>query len=109
MRIKQILVAFLFTALVISCGDKAKETNVAKDINKAKDINVSEMKTEFSEVFKDEFTRECVKNAKVNSSTSKAERYCSCMLDKVMTKYDSELDAGNMIVNDMLELAESCI
>ncbi len=97
MRIKQILAAFLFTALVISCG------------NKAKDINVSEIKTEFSEEFKDEFTRECVKNAKVNSSTSKAERYCSCMLDKVMTKYDSELDAGNMTVNDMLELAESCI
>ena len=34
MKIKQILVAFLFTALVISCG------------NKAKDINVSELKTE---------------------------------------------------------------
>ena len=34
MRIKQILAAFLFTALVISCG------------NKAKDINVSEIKTE---------------------------------------------------------------
>ena len=34
MKIKQILVAFLFTALVISCG------------NKAKDINVSEIKTE---------------------------------------------------------------
>jgi len=34
MRIKQILAAFLFTALVISCG------------NKAKDINVKELKTE---------------------------------------------------------------
>jgi len=34
MRIKQILVAFLFTALVISCG------------NKAKDINASELTTE---------------------------------------------------------------
>ena len=34
MRIKQILAAFLFTALVISCG------------NKAKDIDVSELKTE---------------------------------------------------------------
>ena len=34
MKIKQILAAFLFTALVISCG------------NKAKDINVSELKTE---------------------------------------------------------------
>ena len=31
------------------------------------------------------------------------------MLDKVMTKYDSELDAGEMTMNDMLELAESCI
>jgi len=34
MRIKQILAAFLFTALVISCG------------NKAKDIDVSELTTE---------------------------------------------------------------
>ena len=34
MRIKQILVAFLFTTLVISCG------------NKAKDINASELTTE---------------------------------------------------------------
>jgi len=34
MRIKQILVAFLFATLVISCG------------NKAKDIDVSELKTE---------------------------------------------------------------
>ena len=34
MKIKQILVAFLFAALVISCG------------NKAKDIDVSELKTE---------------------------------------------------------------
>ena len=34
MRIKQILAAFLFTALVISCG------------NKAKDINASELTTE---------------------------------------------------------------
>jgi len=34
MKIKQILVAFLFATLVISCG------------NKAKDINASELKTE---------------------------------------------------------------
>ena len=30
MNIKQILVAFLFTALVISCGNKAKDTNVSE-------------------------------------------------------------------------------
>ena len=72
-------------------------------------ISCNNTKKEFSEKWKDDFTRECVKNAKVNSSTSKAERYCSCMLDKVMTKYDSELDAGEMTMNDMLELAESCI
>ena len=121
MRIKQILAALFFTVLIVSCGkENTKEADAKKEIIKkegpkeagekaAKDINVSEIKTEFSEEFKDEFTRECVKNAKVNSSTSKAERYCSCMLDKVMTKYDSELDAGNMTVNDVLELAESCI
>ena len=35
MKIKQILLAFLFTALVVSCGR-----------DKAKDINLSELKTE---------------------------------------------------------------
>ena len=44
-----------------------------------------------------------------NAGTTKAEKYCSCMLDQVMTKYDSELDVGNMSMNDILELAESCI
>ena len=39
MRIKQILVAFLFTALVISCG------------NKAKDIDVKELTTECDLVY----------------------------------------------------------
>ncbi len=37
----QILVAFLFATLVISCGNKAKDIDV-----KAKDIDVSELKTE---------------------------------------------------------------
>ena len=37
MKIKQILVAFLFTTLVISCGkDKAKETNKAEETNNNK-------------------------------------------------------------------------
>ena len=43
MRIKQILVAFLFTALIISCGNKAKDIDVSE---KAKDINVKELETE---------------------------------------------------------------
>jgi len=72
-------------------------------------ISCNNTKKKFSEKFKDDFTRECVKNAKKNSSTTKAEKYCSCMLDQVMTKYDSELDVGNMSMNDILELAESCI
>ena len=51
----QILVAFLFATLVISCGNKAKDIDVkakdidvkAKDIDvKAKDIDVKELKTE---------------------------------------------------------------
>jgi hypothetical protein len=30
------------------------------------------------------------------------------MLDKIMTKYNSELEAGNMTMNDIVELAKSC-
>ncbi len=43
MKIKQILVAFLFATLVISCGNKAKDIDISE---KAKDIDVSELKTE---------------------------------------------------------------
>ena len=71
-------------------------------------ISCNNTKKEFSEVYKDNFTRECVKNARVNSSILLPEKYCSCMLDKIMTKYNSELDAGNMTMNDVTELAKSC-
>ena len=84
------------------------EETVIHNLLKLRDINVSEIKTEFSEEFKDEFTRECVKNARVNSSILLPEKYCSCMLDKIMTKYNSELDTGNMTMNDVTELAKSC-
>ena len=66
----------------------------------------------FSQEFKDNFTRECVKNAKVNLSTSQAESYCNCVLGIVMTKYgtDSEADKKmlNMSMNDIMELVEPC-
>jgi hypothetical protein len=66
----------------------------------------------FSNVFKDDFKRECIKNAKVNLSTSKAESYCNCVLGIVMTKYGSESEANkkmlNMSMNDLTELVEPC-
>ena len=68
--------------------------------------------TGFSQEFKDNFTRECVKNAKVNLSTSKAESYCNCVLGIVMTKYGSDSEADkemlNMSMNNIMELVEPC-
>ena len=88
---KKIGISFLLSITFISCNN----TN-----------------TGFSHVFKDNFKRECVKNAKVNLSTSKAESYCNCVLGMVMTKYGSESEANkkmlNMNMNDMMEFVEPC-
>ncbi|MAE15702.1 MAG: hypothetical protein CL821_08965 [Crocinitomicaceae bacterium] len=70
---KKIGISFLLSIIFISCNN----TN-----------------NEFSNVFKDNFKRECIKNAKVNLSTSKAESYCNCVLGIVMTKYGSESEAN---------------
>ena len=88
---KKIGISFLLSIIFISCNN----TN-----------------NEFSNVFKDNFKRECIKNAKVNLSTSKAESYCNCVLGLVMTKYGSESEANkkmlNMSMNDLRELVEPC-
>jgi hypothetical protein len=88
---KKIGISFLLSIIFISCNN----TN-----------------NEFSNVFKDNFKRECIKNAKVNLSTSKAESYCNCVLGVVMTKYGSESEANkkmlNMSMNDLMELVEPC-
>jgi hypothetical protein len=89
---KKIGISFLLSIIFISCNN----TN-----------------NEFSNVFKDNFKRECIKNAKVNLSTSKAESYCNCVLGVVMTKYGSESEANkkmlNMSMNDLTELVEPCM
>ena len=88
---KKIGISFLLSIIFISCNN----TN-----------------NEFSNVFKDNFKRECIKNAKVNLSTSKAESYCNCVLGVVMTKYGSESEANkkmlNMSMKDLTELVEPC-
>ena len=88
---KKIGISFLLSIIFISCNN----TN-----------------NEFSNVFKDNFKRECIKKAKVNLSTSKAESYCNCVLGVVMTKYGSESEANkkmlNMSMNDLTELVEPC-
>ena len=93
---KKIGISFLLSIIFISCNNTNNEyTN-----------------NEFSNVFKDNFKRECIKNAKVNLSTSKAESYCNCVLGVVITKYGSESEANkkmlNMSMNDLTELVEPC-
>tara|TARA_B100000902_G_C26564238_1_gene553362 strand:- start:182 stop:454 length:273 start_codon:yes stop_codon:yes gene_type:complete len=88
---KTILITFLLSVTFISCNNS---------------------KSGFSQEFKDNFTRECVKNAKVNLSNSEAERYCNCVLGVVMTKYGSDSEADekmlDMSMNDVMELVKPC-
>jgi len=75
-------------------------------------IFISCNNTGFSEEFKENFRSECIKNAKVNLSHHKAERYCNCVLGVVMTKYSSDSEADrkmlNMSMNDMMGLIQPC-
>ena len=88
---KIILITFLLSVTFISCNNS---------------------ESGFSQEFKDNFTRECVKNAKVNYSNSEAKRFCNCMLGVVMTKYGSDSEADEKILemsmNDLLELTMPC-
>jgi hypothetical protein len=89
MNIKTICVTFLFSINLISCDNAG-----------------------FSQQFKVNFKRNCVKQASVNILPSQAKQYCDCVLGVVMTKYDSDSEADrkmlNMSINDMTELVEPC-
>ena len=89
---KTILITFLLSVTFISCNNS---------------------ESGFSQEFKDNFMRECVKNATVNFSNNEAERYCNCVLGVVMTKYGSGSEADekmlDMSMNDMMELVKPCL
>ena len=55
------------------------------------------------------FLENCVSNAKVNMGEEKAKEYCSCVLELVEAKYTSAVDAANIDLKDMLEMAKSCM
>ena len=89
---KTILITFLLSVTFISCNNS---------------------ESGFSQEFKDNFMRECVKNAIAGLSNSEAERYCNCVLGEVMTKYNSGSEADektlDMSMNDMMELVKPCL
>ncbi len=84
------IIAFLLSFIFISCNNTAQ----------------------FSQEFKDNFTRECVKNAQVNLPVNEAERYCNCVLGIVMTKYNSGIEVdekmSNMTMKELMDLVEPC-
>jgi hypothetical protein len=55
------------------------------------------------------FLENCVSNAKVNMGEEKAKEYCSCVLELVEAKYTSAVDAANIDLKDMFEMAKSCM
>jgi hypothetical protein len=55
------------------------------------------------------FLENCVTNAKIKMGDEKAKEYCSCVLELVEAKYTSAVDAANIDLKDMFEMAKSCI
>lgn len=55
------------------------------------------------------FLENCVTNAKIKMGEEKAKEYCSCVLELVEAKYTSAVDAANIDLKDMFEMAKSCM
>ena len=65
----------------------------------------------FSQNYKNNFTRECIKKASNTITKSDAETYCSCVLERVMTKYTSgnEADKNLLNNNDLEKFVQPCL
>jgi hypothetical protein len=55
------------------------------------------------------FLENCVSNSKVKMGEEKAKEYCSCVLEMVEAKYTSAVDAANLDLRDMFEMAKNCM
>jgi hypothetical protein len=57
----------------------------------------------------DAFMESCVSGAKASMGASKAEAYCSCVLEKIEVKYPSAIDALKLNTEDMMQMAQDCL
>lgn len=62
----------------------------------------------WSKAEKDAFVDNCVPGASENPEID-AEKYCNCMLDKVMEKYPKAEDADKVTMEEMFDMAQGCI
>jgi len=66
-----------------------------------------------SETFKENYLRECKKNAEVNLSPSSASDYCNCTLGIVLGKFNSDKAAeryfNQLTLSELQEFIAPCI
>jgi hypothetical protein len=55
------------------------------------------------------FVTNCINESKTRMSEASATEYCNCMLDKIVTKYDSPAAANNMTITETQEMAKDCV
>lgn len=55
------------------------------------------------------FLENCVNSAKTTMGDEKANEYCSCVLEMVEIKYPNAKEATALSVNDMMEMAKTCL
>jgi len=89
------------------------DEEVTDEDNDVEDNDVEEMSSgtsgKWGSAEEDSFMKSCVDGAKNSMGASKAESYCSCVLEKIEVKYPSAIDALKMDVNDMMEMAKDCV
>jgi ABC-type phosphate/phosphonate transport system substrate-binding protein len=65
-------------------------------------------KKEWAQADQDAFLTNCKSNAQKNPDID-ADKYCSCMLGKIMEKYPKADDASKMTMDEMMEMAKGCM
>lgn len=55
------------------------------------------------------FMENCTNTAQNGMDPDQAQKYCDCMLQKMMDKYPDVNDAGNINIDEMTDMASGCL
>lgn len=89
---KKILFAFAISAALVSCSSGG-----------------GSKKATWSDADKTSFSTECVNGASAAMGADGAQKYCDCMLQKLMDKYPKAEDVGAVNMDEMSAMAQECI
>lgn len=102
------IVATLFTA----CKNNKKGTegtDTGTPTTTTTNTTTSTTGQSWDEPTKAAFVANCTNEAKARMNEAAAKEYCDCMLEKIVAKYASPVEANNMTITETQEMAKECV